>query len=243
MNSGRTSTAPAFSGTLTKRDEDILTHIATYRITVPEILGPLFFSEADRSAMTKVLSRLTRAGYLERRDLYPPKKYWTLSPAAATARGLTSEFSNIGPQALAQAYATLYYCCSPPSSVSRRHITRLELLSDRPQFAIKGLPSQDYFLETEGETTRLGLLIVDHGANYFRVLRKCRTATQKRYAHDAFRALIDQNRFIVGIATYHEKKRERMQTALNDNEIEVSIRYTIEVVPELGHLIQRKGPR
>lgn len=239
MNSGSPGVTTA--GALTKRDEEILAHIATYRITVPEVLTEIFFPGVDRSAVTKVLSRLTRSGHLECHDLYPPRKFWTLSPAAARDRGLSEGFSVIGPQALAHSYATLYFCCSSGASADRRHITRWELLRDRPQYAPKGLPAQDYFLETAGKTTRLGFLVVDHGANYQRILRKCRDATQKRYAHDSFRSLIDDERFLIAIATYREEKKGRLVAALDDSEIKISVPYAIEVIPGLKDLIPRKG--
>jgi|GEM_PF-3056761 len=241
MNSGNAVSTTAKAPQ--KRDDEILSHISAYRITVPEVLGAIFFQGSDRSAVTKVLSRLTRAGHLECRDLYPPRKYWTLSPAAVRDRGLSEGFSSIGPQALAHSYATLYFCCSSESPFDRRHITRLELMRDRPQFAPKGLPAQDYFLESDGETTKLGFLVVDHGANYLRILRKCRDATQKRYVHESFRTLIDDGHFLIAIATYREEKRDRLLAALDSSEIRVSVPYTIEVIPGLKNLIPRKGTR
>lgn len=225
---------------LSQRDQDIIDHIATYRVTVPEILGPLLFADVGRTAMTKVLGRLVKTGHLEKRDIYPPRKYWTLSRRTAQSLGLSPDFPNIGPQAFADAYSTLYFCCQPEAEVQRYYITHQQLQADRPELAVKGMTSRYYFLEKQQDFTRLGFLIVDQGADYFRILRKGRAATQKRYVVPAFKALIDEGRFVIGIATSNPEKRLRMTKAIDDLEFRVSVPYVIEVIPDLVNLIPRK---
>ena len=73
------------------RDYEIFEHIMRYRLTVPEVLHKLFFSDSELNAVTKVTSRLVLHNYLNRYELYDPRVYFTIGPEAARFLGLSQK--------------------------------------------------------------------------------------------------------------------------------------------------------
>ena len=74
------SRPPTKTPRLGDRDYEIFEHLTRYHITTREVLRRLFFSDSEENAVTKVTSRLTLHGYLNRYELYPPRTYFVVGP-------------------------------------------------------------------------------------------------------------------------------------------------------------------
>ena len=62
-----------------------------YRITTREVLHKLLFSDSEINAVTKVTSRLTKHGYLNRHELYAPRNYFVLGTKSAAFLGISQK--------------------------------------------------------------------------------------------------------------------------------------------------------
>lgn len=227
---------PAKNPRLGDRDHEILQHLLRYRLTTREILHRLFFSDSNPNAVTKVTTRLTTHAYLNRHELYDPKPYFTLGPQAARMLGVRqSSTKAYGPQALLTEYGTLTYCFA--SEPPRRRLLVSEIRERDPSLLQKGLESNRYYLDRDGDTMRLGFIRVDGGGPPDHIVRKCRNDLEHRYAHEAFKETIDGDRFLIGIVTAMEGKKDAIRAALRRHRWPTPFR--IEVVPELIHLLPR----
>ena len=221
--------------TLTSRDQEILSHIHRFRISTPEVLHRLFFPGAAPNAVTKVLSRLRRAGLLSQHDLYQTRKYWMLTPQAASRFGeLPSSTKPLGPQALTDRFGVLAFCCR--GEELRHKITATEFRERFPELYSPRFRTASYFVEQRGSQSSLGVVHVDHGADHLRVLRKALRQTQERIEIPAFRKVINDGRFSIAIVTAYDEKKLKLEHALEERE-PLAARYHVETVPELAHLV------
>jgi hypothetical protein len=218
------------------RDYEIFQHLLRYRLTTREVLHRLLFADSEINAVTKVTSRLTKHGYLNRYELYTPRSYFVLGPQAAKILGVSPKKTNsLGPLALAREYGNLAYCCLAESPRERLLVS--EIRERDPKFLQAKLDSSHYYLDDDGETVRLGYIRVDLGGPPDHVVRKCTEDLEDRYVHTGFRELIDQGRFLIGIVTGREEKKETIRDALRRHRW--PIRFRVEVVSDLVHLIAR----
>jgi len=139
---------------LRDRDWEILEHLARYHMTVPEVLHRLYWLGDDgRTAVTKVTSRLTDHGYLNRYDFVHPRSYFGLGPNGTKALGIPKNRAKaLGPQALCTAYGVLAYCCLLEQMQERLNVRELQEYD--PRYLQKGVESSPYYLHTtEGRTS------------------------------------------------------------------------------------------
>jgi hypothetical protein len=217
------------------RDFEIFEHITRYRLTTHEFLHKLFFNDGSRlNAVTKVTSRLTRRRFLNRCDLFGSNKYFTLGPRVV---GFVAVSQNrvraLGSQALPHEFGTLAFCLR--SEIHRRRLTVSELSQHSGQLLQPGVDNSHYFLEDADGTTFLGHLLVDQGGSASYVARKCAEQIEIRQRRPPLNQLIQSNRFLIGIATATQSKKDDILRVLQATSWPVQFR--IEVVPELVHLI------
>jgi hypothetical protein len=221
---------------LADRDYEIFEHVMRHRITVREALHRLFFEGSDPNAVTKVTSRLVRHQYLNRYELYAPRSYFVVGPEGAKLLGISvNKTESLGPRALAREYGILAYCCLGP--VVRKRLMVREIRERDPEFLQGKLDSGHYYLDEDGETTRLGYIRVDQGGSPENVVRKCREDLDQRYRYPRLRKLIDEGRFLIALVTAREEKKQAIHEALRQHRW--PIRFRIEVVSDLLHLITR----
>jgi hypothetical protein len=221
---------------LTDRDYEIFQHLLRYRLSTREILHRLFFSDSDINAVTKVTSRLEAHGYLNNYELYAPRRYFVLGPNAARMFGLSlKKTREMGPQTKAHEYGVLAFC-TLPNQLRERLMVR-EIHERYPQLLTKGIDSSHYYLDNDGEVTRLGYIRVDQGGPPDHVVRKCRADLEARLEHKPFAELIDGQRFLIAVVTATEPKARAIHEALKRHAW--PIRFRIEGVPDLVHLIAR----
>lgn len=147
----------------------------------------------------------------------------------------TKKTRELGPQALVQEYATLAYCCL--AAQQRTRLTVSEIRQKSPDLLQEGLDSSHYYLDNDGETKRLAFLRVDFGGTPENIVRKCKDDLEVRYPYSAFKDLIDNDRFLIAIATGREEKSAAIHECLKRHSWPVKFR--IEVVSDLVQLIAR----
>ena len=218
------------------RDFEIFDHLRRYRVTTPEVLHRLFFSDSQPNAVTKVTTRLVKHGYLNSFELYKPRKYFIVGPKAAHIMGISlGRTKEPGPQALIHDYGTLEFCLGG-EEVRERLLVR-EIQERNPEFLARHLESSRYYLDHHLETVRLGFIRVDFAGELAHLMRKCRQDVDKRYEHQVFRELIDAKKFVIAIVTARKERKEDIHAALR--RYEWPIQFRIEVVPNLVHLLAR----
>ena len=123
--SNKPSSRPA---PLSPRDRQILEHVARHHLSLHKIVHWRFFRGQGHTAAIKVISRLCRAGYLQRVRILRRQFGFVLTPFAAKLLGVSTKGSNFpGPQSLPIDVALLLYAASAQSS--RLRLTRSELRS------------------------------------------------------------------------------------------------------------------
>lgn len=220
---------------LVPRDSEIFEHILRYRLTTREVLHRLFFPEASPNAVTKVTSRLRDSGFLRQFDLYEKRQYFVFGPEAARLLGVgLKRTEELGVQTRPIEYATLAYCSAEPS---RERLTRGELQEHHPELLVPGIDASRYYLDREGNNTRLASIRIDCGGTTDHVVRKCRDDLDKRLEFDAFREHVANDQYMIAIITGRPEKAAAIGQALGRHEW--PIRFRIAVIPELIHLVTR----
>lgn len=227
---------PAKRPRVSDRDYEIFQHLMRYRITTREVLHKLFFSDSDLNAVTKVTSRMTTHGYLCRYDLYTPRSYYVLGPEAARLLGISqNKTKDVGPQALYTEYGTLAYCCL--SETPRERMLVREVRERYPELLHRKIDSSHYYLDNDGQTTRLAFIRADHGGSPDHVARKCRQDIDSRRPILPFQRLLIEDRFLIGIVTPTEEKAAAIREVLARQTW--PCRFRVEVVPDLIQLMAR----
>ena len=217
---------------LGERDYDILEHVLKYRLTTREVLHSLFFDDSQLNAATKVASRLVQYEYLNRHK--EPRTYFTLGAKAAHLFGVSQKKTHaLGSQSLPHELGILNFCCLAPTPRERLRISEV-----RGEYLRKGIDASSYYLDHDGEDTRLAYMRVDHGGPPAHILRKCRADISIRKNHPPLQELIAKGRFLIAIITAHNEKKDMIEHALRQQAWE--IRFRVEVVSDLADLITRQ---
>lgn len=215
---------------LQARDEAILKHIERYRLTTASVLHESLFAGKGRDAVTSTLRRLRRGNLVASQELAPPRqRYYHLTAQAARLRGLPASYARpLGEQALPTRYAILRFCCDgdEPREVMRPGEFR-HMFAD---CQASHLPLEPYYFDVDGPTTRLGLLVVDLGADARRIVRKFRKLIGQRERVAGFRSLIRDDAFVITILTAREAKKGAIVVA-RQRAKDLSCRIRVEVVP------------
>jgi hypothetical protein len=231
------STSPSRRPRLGPRDNDIFEHVLRYRLTTRDVLHRLYFADAEPNAVTKVTSRLCKHALLSahRFETFPSRSYYALGPEGARLLGVSSKRAKpLGVQALPIEFATLMYCAADSG---RERLTRRELEEHHPHYLVPGVDAGRYYLDREGETTRLAYIRVDCGGAVDHVVRKCRGDLEERQGHASFASLIERGQFLIAVVTGREEKATAIREAIRRHQW--PIRFRVEVVPELLQLMPR----
>jgi hypothetical protein len=215
---------------LRERDLEILNHIHKHHLTVPEAVHRLFFSEANRNAVTKVLSRLQRSGHLKTYDLYHRRRYWRLSPkAASTIYADHRAGEPLKLQSIVEWFGVLAFCSL--GETRRELIARADFLKHFPAFHHPGFQMK-YFID---EQDRLGYIHIDHGTRIDYIARQVLKQVHKRRKLSDFRKLMDGGQFVFWIVTRHEDREEQIRRTLSERNL--GIPFEIEVQPEMNYVM------
>jgi len=221
---------------LTERDGQILSHVARYRLTTAEIVRKLFFAHAGAQAEKNVLRRLV-GDYLQSSPLYARKVYYQLTPACARSLGVSEELATpFGPQALLRLYGVLAFCCL--GERVWQALTRAEFLSAFPEFGQSlDLTQNHYYLDHDGNTARLGHIMIDQGGEYQRLIGKCRRFIERARDIPGLNEIVANDLLVISIIVGEETKAERLKGELRKAPLPVWCR--ISVVSELTQLMNK----
>ncbi|MCP5127494.1 MAG: hypothetical protein H6973_18225 [Gammaproteobacteria bacterium] len=219
---------------LTERDEEVLKHVARYRLTTTDALRRLFFPEAKPGGEKNIVRRLT-GDYLQPQPLYGKRVYYQLTPKAAKVLGESEESATpFGPQALVRLYGVLAFCCL--GKTIRPVFTRTEFIQAFSGFAqALDLGQNHFYLDFDGKTTRLGQILVEQGGEYQRLVNKCRKLIERGRELPGFQEIINDELFVISIVLAEESKREMLLSHLRKNPLPVWCRA--EVAQDLGYLM------
>ena len=228
---------PTRNPRLVDRDYEILDHLARYRLTTRDVLHQLFFDDSEPNAVTKVTSRLTLHGFLNKYELAPGRNYFVMGPESARIMGVSpKKCKPIGPQSLPKEYATLIFCCLQEPKRERLKVG--ELSQKFPDLLARKIDNSHYYLDrAEDEAVRLAFLRVDQGGTPDHIARKCEKDIQDRSRIVSFRELVETDRFMITIITAHEEKAATIRETLRRRSWPV--RFRVAVVADLAFLITR----
>jgi hypothetical protein len=219
---------------LTDRDRAVLEHLRRYRLTTVKILQALF-CEGSVDAVKKLLQRLQE--YITSEPLYGRTVYYRLTAAGARLVGAPEEVARpIRPQALTKAFGILSFCCN--GSTVRERLTRVEFVEDFKDLATVLVQSEyylDYYLDADGDSVRLGQIVVDYGGDYQRLISKCRSIVREGLETPVFRDIVADDLFAISIVVAEVEKAKVMEEYLQTRPMKAWI--TVEVIPELGNVI------
>ncbi len=192
---------------------EFLQHIELYRLTVPEAVAKVFGISLAQAI--EALEQLRTQRYINSVELMPGTEYFYLQPRAAEVLRVASvQGGPICGNAKVEAFATLYYCCL-------EGIYRPKISTDvfRTRFAELFRPGPKTLYCTEGSTLRL--LRVETRDNtsgdVHRLLERASRDIQKRLRpknqpqNQAFKELLDSNRFCVTVLTPFAAKAKLVQ--------------------------------
>jgi len=231
----------------------VLMHLGDFPGSTPEVIEraclPGRSSSAVESFMRRMMTPAITPALVATQPLYARRRGYRLTIAGAKLAGLPREAARqLGPQARITRMAVAWHLFAPDSQ--RRLIPPAEL---RSVFAIGAhrLPRRHFYLDEAGGSPSLGYLVVDHGAQVRRVVRKT-TETLARFVRLGwFDDLIAQRRFQVTVLAPTDGKRRAITLHLGPYVETVlgrmlkrfrgigadPIRLEVVTVPELEQLV------
>lgn len=220
---------------LQDRDSDILEHLMHYRMTTPQILHELFFDGADRSAVSKVTSRLIDTGFLIKADLYDSHVYFALGKNGARVMGMPqARVKPLGQQAKYREFGTLMFCMRAREQRRRLRVSELHQLL--PDLAKSRLDAAHYYIDFDGQQRRLGYIWVEAGGPVDHIVRSVvKDIIEPRAKIPQLRGQMDIGKFIVAIVTMHENKCAEITASLA--KLRTPVLFRVEAVSELAHLL------
>lgn len=218
---------------ITDRDNEILKHVARYKLTTPDALRRLFFADAKPGGEKNVLRRLV-GEYLQTQPLFGKRVYYQLTSLAAKTLGESDESATpFGPQALVRLFGVMGFCCLGKTII--QVFTRGEFIKAFPTFAESlDLGQTHFYLDYDGRTTRLGQILVEQGGEYQRIINKCRKIVERGREITGFQEIIADELFVIAIILAEDSKREILYTQIQKNPLPIWCR--VEVLSDLGKL-------
>lgn len=221
--------------TINERDLAILDHVHRHRLASREILQQLFFPNASRNAVGKVIVRLTQHDWLREHRLANGFAYCTLGRRGA--RQLAAPARVVRPfteQTLPAAYAFSAFCAT--RSISP--LTAAEFQQEFPTLCPSQSVSTGYFRYSIAGQTHLAVALVDRANTLRHLFRKLDRLIRRRYQIPGFFALIHQRRFCITILTGWPAKQEDLAAALRKKSFDPT-RVEAHVVPQLQLFYRR----
>ena len=191
-----------------KRDNQILQHTSRMQVTTQQALHALFFSMSTINAVSQVVIRLVKHGYLARHPLWHKSHYYTLGKRCTRLFGVArSKTMPRGEQVLPVDLGTLAFCCLG-SSVHKRLLPH-ELLARYPWFP-KQYFGHPFCITKQDGVTRLASIKVELADYPHQVMRKHIKQLHEFRKLDPFRELIEERRFMVITITTTPERRDAL---------------------------------
>ncbi len=219
---------------LVDRDYDILQHLRLYHLTTREVLHRLFFQDAELNAVTKVTSRLVDHGFLNRYELPGGRSYFVFGNEGVKLFGASPKHTRaFGAQALPREYGILHFCCM--SQPPREKLPTGEVLAKMPDVQGKRLDPSHYYLDRDGENTRLGHMRVVLSGPPDYIVRKCREDVEAYQGCASLSDLIAKDKLLLALLVATPERAAVTKEALLKHRW--PLRFRVEVVAELTHVL------
>lgn len=233
---------------LTKQDIDILVgHIPTFGMTTNAVLAQHFLGKT--AAAKKWAYRMHTGGHVESAHLGLRTKYHRLTAEAVRLFRIPNGdrlTRPLGPGARRALYGVLAFCHLGQKVY--RKLTYPEFVDRFPALDLNG-PIDCYYRDTDGPTTspkRIGYILVDCGRDVRRVTQRLHELITQRLNHDAWRPIVDSQRFVLAVVTTTEAKRRQLEDAIRERQddrhlhrnvpIRVDVRDTLcELISDQEH--------
>jgi hypothetical protein len=222
--------APAPSKAEPDPERRLLEHLRVYRATTSNIVTSLICGGSESSSK-KLLAR--SRDIVASDPLGPKTVIYRPTPLGAKQIGAPEEIARpLGPQALPKAIGILGFCCGGP--VQRQRYTRTEFIEDFPEL-VKDFLGKDYhtdfFLDFDGEHTRLGQIVVDLGGDYRKLISKCRMKLREYLEIPNIKDIVADGFFTFALVVAEEEKAKAIRLALAQKPLRA--RVIVETSSEL----------
>lgn len=218
------------------RRDDVLDRIDRFGMTTVADVHAHVCPDISAGGTRKWLERLAAAGWLRAFPLVERENYYVAGPAAVRDRRLHPRKARaFGPQAKVTAYGTLLFCTR--SAV--RKLTAAEFRADFPELCRARTNEAHYYVERT-PPHRLGLLLIDHGADPRRLPAKAQKAVRVRDAVPAFRALLSADQFVITVACPSAGRAGQLRRAFRRRPCRTA-EVVVETIPELLPLLVLDG--
>jgi hypothetical protein len=212
-----------------RRDREIVEHIARYRITIIEVLCRRVLPGLSPNAVSKVVNRLCKTGFLRKYTLLHPTKYFVLGELGVKWLSINSDRAGpLGPQSLPLEYGVLVYATLGEHTHTR--LTQVEVLHKHPWLTAT-LASGPHCRDEQDKI--LELIRVDLGGPADHVARKCAADLNRRRRLRDFLPLVAQSRFRLVVITATKEKAAAVRQALERHDWPTGLLIHFSVIPKL----------
>lgn len=220
---------------LGKRDRTIVADVVRYKLTTNELIHQRYLPEASINAVTKITSRLTAAGWLQRHTLVGSQLYFV--PSRTTCRHFALPISRcrpLGLQTLATSLTIAQYCQTLSQGYRLVDSGDLELYWAWIPPKLRTLP---YAMFPGGDTGQLRPIRVDLGGTPDHVATKCAHDIKLRQQVGGFRALLSERRLVYVVLTSTNTKKDLIKSALQKRDWPNNMRFEVVEIPDLCWLL------
>lgn len=236
-NDDRVNLDPADAGMdPAARREVVLDRIERYGMTTVSDAHAHVCPEITEGGTRKWFERLTAAGWVNAFPLVERENYYVAGPQAVRVRNLHPRKARaFGPQAKVTAYGTLLFCSRSPV----QKLTAAEFRTQFPELCRERTSEAHYYVERT-PPHRLGLLLIDHGADARRLPAKALRVVRDRGDLPAFCDLLFDGQFVVSVVCPSAGRAKQLRRAFRRKPCKTA-EVTIVTVPELLPLLVLEG--
>ena len=220
---------------LGKRDRAILADVLRYRLTTNELIHQRYLPQASINAVTKITSRLTTAGWVQRHTLVGSQLYFVPSRTACRHFALPiSRCRPLGLQSLATSLSIAQYCQTESQGYRLVDSGDLELHWPWIPSKLRAIP---YAMLPGSDAGQLRPIRVDLGGTPEHVAIKCAHDIKLRQQVGGFRALLNERRLMYVVLTSTNTKKDLIKSALQKRDWPDNMRFEVVEIPDLCWLL------
>ncbi len=220
---------------LGKRDRAILADVIRYRLTTNELIHQRYLPQASINAVTKITSRLTTAGWVQRHTLVGSQLYFVPSRTACRHFALPiSRCRPLGLQSLATSLSIAQYCQTESQGYRLVDSGDLELRWPWIPPKLRTIP---YAMLPGSDAGQLRPIRVDLGGTPEHVANKCTHDIKLRQQVGGFRALLNERRLMYVVLTSTKIKKDFIKSALQKRNWPDNMRFEVVEIPDLCWLL------
>lgn len=208
---------------LTKRDELILRHIATYQMSTFEAIRHLFFENKRPDAAKSTLRRLGKKamGLIASEHITGTQKvYYRLTPNGGKILGVPSRrCKRLGDSKLPQCYAMLWFTCFSEPAIQRT-ICKPRDYPAVFSFGNQRIPKIDFYIANDkteiatGSEISFGFAMTDFDSRFRRIVDRARVQLSRMLDRGWFDQLISAKRFELAVLTGTNEKKRTIEMVL-----------------------------